>query len=99
MLFYVIILKVGDGFVFTSFMLHNLHKHYIYSFISIKCFKINIFKNKKVVNELFVPWNIKIYPSTYLLVENFQGGWIDKCTLLIGPGSVHKYQNLSNCTN
>ena len=53
--------------------------------LSIKYFKINIFKNKKVINELFVPWSIKIYPSTYHFVGNFQGGWIDKCTILIWP--------------
>lgn len=76
MLFYVIILKVRDGCMVTSFMFHNLHKHYIYSFISIKYFKIKLIylKIKKVINELFVPWSIKIYPSTYHFVDNFQGG-------------------------
>lgn len=74
MLFYVIILKVRDGFMVTSFMLHNLHKHYIYSKYQILQNQINIFKNKKVINELFLPWSIKIYPSTYHFVDNFQGG-------------------------
>ena len=53
--------------------------------LSIKYFKSNIFKNKKVINELFVPWSIKIYPSTYHFGGNFQSGWIDKCSILIWP--------------
>lgn len=58
---YFIILKVRDGCMVTSFMFHNLHKHYIYSFISIKYFKIKLIylKIKKLSMNFLCPGALK----------------------------------------